>query len=412
MQKSSDNLSSAPKNWLNKNILGFGLASFWGDFGYEIATAALPLLLVTLVGSAAAPQVLGFVSSISDGAASFLKIFSGWLSDRVPRRKPFLVLGYSLSGLFIGLIGTATTAGQIIAYRTCAWIGKGLREPPRDALIAESVQRQYYGRAFGFHRAMDTLGAILGPALMFFVLRSISLRSILFLTFIPGILSVLSILFLTTDPGRAQRHASSSGTALVQFRELPPSFLYFVSVALVFALGNFNKMLLILRAQELLSNLKIIGSSEKYVVVLYILFNCVRAISEYSIGLLSDYIGRKNLLAFLGYTFFGIVSLGLLSISNSLILLTGIFIMAGISAATVTALGKAYAADLLPAQARGTGYGVLQFIEGIGALVSSLIVGTLWSSLAPTAGFAYSAILSFLAAALLYRMPRSTSAQN
>lgn len=387
-------------HWLNKNILGFGLASFFSDFGHEMGIAILPAFVVQLVGPAAAPQVLGLVSGASDAAASFLKIFSGAISDRLHMRKPFIVAGYAIAGIFVGALGFATSAWQVLVYKTLAWTGKGLREPARDAAIAESVDRKFYGRAFGFHRTMDTLGAIIGPFIAYCLSGLMPLATIFFITLLPSLGSVLSIIFLTHDEPLTTRTKIVLGNFFEQFKQLPHNFNYFVGVMFIFGIGNFNKTLLILHAQQLLTGTHPLTAAALGM-LLYAFFSCARACAEYTLGLLSDYIGRVMLLSFVGFGFFGIVSLFMMLSSSSFAFLVPIFMLAGISAAAVSALEKAYAADLLPAHVRGTGFGVLQTIDGIGDFVSSIFVGFLWTFFSPAYGFLYAAIMSFFAMVLL-----------
>ncbi|MEM2112413.1 MAG: MFS transporter, partial [Candidatus Bathyarchaeia archaeon] len=151
------------KKWLNRNVAAMGFTSLFSDASHEMTTSALPSFLTELVGAINAPILLGLISGFSDASSSFVKTFSGWLSDRLRKRKPLIVLGYFLTGLFVGIIGFARDWIEVLIYRVLAWVGRGEREPPRDALLADSVDKKFYGHAFGFHRSMDTLGAILGP---------------------------------------------------------------------------------------------------------------------------------------------------------------------------------------------------------------------------------------------------------
>jgi MFS family permease len=396
-----DQIKDEKQGWLNRNIAGMGLTSFFSDMSHEMTTAVLPTFITSLVGPAFAPQVLGIVSGFSDAIASFVKIFSGWVSDKMERRKKIVVLGYVVTGFFAGLTGFAASWGQVLAFRASAWLGRGLREPPRDALIADSVPPQSYGRAFGFHRAMDTLGAIAGPLLVFFTLSALGVKNIFLLSFVPGFLAVAAIIFLVREkpkmPGRQTFTALWSDIA-----SLPKEFRYFLLAMFIFGIGNFNRTLLLLRTEQVLeptSGLIIAGSLS---ILLYAFRNIIQAIADYLVGRLSDAIGRKIPLAFFGFFLFGIMSVGLIYPLANLWFFILLFAFSGVSAASYTALEKAYAADLLPAQLRGTGYGVLQTIDGVGDFISSFAVGFLWSVVSPAASFTYAALLGFLAAALLY----------
>jgi len=390
-------------SWLNKNIFGLGLTSFFSDMSHEMTTAVLPAFLVSLVGNALAPQLLGIISGLSDAASSFVKTFAGWISDRIKKRKGLIVIGYATTGLFAGLTGLAASWWGVLWYRTLAWMGRGLREPPRDALIADSVSPKHYGRAFGFHRAMDTLGAIAGPLFVFFALAHVGIRSIFIYSFIPGILAVFVVVLLTKEKSK-----EDSGTRSIGFWKdiaaLPKEFRLFLFIMFLFGIANFNRTLLLLRMQEVLTPTIGLILAGSFTILLYTLRNAVQAVANYLVGHLSDIFGRKVLLAFFGFFIFGIMSLGLAYPIPTFWFFVLIFILSGISAASYTALEKAYAADLLPSHLRGTGYGVLQTVDGIGDFVSSFMVGFLWSALSPSVGFIYATVLSFGSAMLLYTL--------
>jgi len=390
-------------SWLNKNIFGVGLTSFFSDTSHEMTTVVLPSFLVNLVGNALAPQFLGIITGLADGASSFIKIFSGWISDEIKNRKRLMVAGYAATGIFAGLTGFATNWIGALLFRTFAWMGRGLREPPRDALIADSVSPAVYGRAFGFHRAMDTLGAIAGPLFVFFALAHLGVKNIFLISFIPGILAVFAVVLLTKDKKKEEGSQQSVGF-WKDIASLPKEFRFFLAVMFVFGIANFNRTLILLRTQDILtpvSGLIVAGSLS---VLLYALRNVFQAIADYVVGHLSDIFGRKVLLAIFGFLVFGIMSLGLAFPIPALWFFVLIFALSGISAATYTALEKAYAADLLPAHLRGTGYGVLQTVDGVGDFISSFTVGFLWSSISPASGFIYATVLSGASAIMLFTL--------
>jgi len=396
-----NNKTRTKSSWLNKNILGVGLTSFFSDASHEMTTAALPAFISNLVGNTLAPQFLGIISGLSDAASSFVKIFSGWLSDKIKKRKGLIVAGYAATGFFAGFTGFATNWLGALFYRTFAWMGRGLREPPRDALIADSVSPAYYGRAFGFHRAMDTLGAIVGPLFVFFALSHFGLKNIFLFSFIPGALAVIAVIFLVKERPKEDEKQKSAGF-WKDIASLPKEFRFFLLVMFIFGIGNFNRTLLLLRAQNVLTPITGLLIAGGLSVLLYALRNVIQAIADYLIGYLSDIFGRKLLLAFFGFFIFGLMSLGLAFPIPALWFFVLLFVLSGISAAAYTALEKAYAADLLPANLRGTGYGVLQTIDGVGDFISSFMVGFLWSVISPASGFIYAAILSFGSAVMLY----------
>lgn len=386
--------------WLNRNILGFSLGSFLGDVSVEMTTLILPIFVAGLVSPAIAPWYVGLITGVADAGASFTRIIFGYWSDMVERRKPFIVIGYILSCIFMSLIGFAQHVLFIVVSRLIAWVGKGVREPARDALIAESVRPAYYGRAFGFHRAMDTLGAIVGPLLAFVLLHGVQPRALFFISFIPSFLAVIAIVILTRDVPDRKRYTSAN--IRTHLARIPRTFWLFAFIVFIFSCANYHLTLIVLRAQDLIGVNGVDDSliRSETVVLLYALLNTARAFGEYSIGWMSDFYSRKRLLVLVGYGLFGVASL-LLALPQARALLSIIFVLGGLSTGSFSALEKAYTADMLSKEVRGTGYGVLHAVRGIGALVSNLAVGFLWSTFTPAIGFLYAALLSFCAALML-----------
>jgi len=389
----------ANKKWLNRNVVAMGVTSLFSDTSHEMATSALPTFLTVLVGPTLAPQLLGIISGLSDGLASFMKTFSRWFSDKIGKRKPLTVLGYVLTGFFVGLIGFATNWIEVLFCRVLAWIGRGMREPPRDAMLADSVDKKFYGHAFGFNRALDTIGAVIGPLLAFFLITILDIRKIFFLSFIPGALAVVAIAFGVKE--QKSRIKKKVKGLFFHLKTLPHNFKLFVFIMFIFGIGNFNRTLLLLRVQEVLTPANGMLIAGSIAVFLYAIRNVAQAIADYIVGSISDKIGKRILLAFVGFFLFGIVSLGFIYTTTNFYYFMILFILSGVSAASYTALEKAYAADLLPSHIRGTGYGVLNTIDGIGDLISSFVVGTIWTLVSPSLAFVYGAIISFIAALLL-----------
>jgi len=393
-----------PRKWLNRNVAAMGVTSLFSDASHEMATSTLPSFLTEMVGPAAAPQLLGLISGLSDASSSFVKTFSGWFSDKLGKRKTLTVLGYTLTGIFVGLIGFARNWFEVLIYRISAWIGRGTREPPRDALLADSVNKKYYGHAFGFHRAMDTLGAIIGPLLAFFLIPIIALRNIFFVSFIPGLLAVLIIAIGVKERGK--KPLGKVKGLIGNIKSLPKDFKLFIFIMLIFGIGNFNRTLLLLRTQEILTPVSGIIVAGSMAVLFYAIRNIAQAAADYGVGTLSDKFDKKILLALLGFFLFGVMSLGFIYVTADVFYFIFLFVLSGISAAAYTSLEKVYAADLLPSDVRGTGYGVLNTIDGMGDFVSSFVVGTLWVVISPFTAFTYGAIISFLAAFLLLALMR------
>lgn len=386
------------KTWIKKTF-GFGLASFFSDFSHEMTVSLIPLLVTQFVGPAQAPFFLGIISSISDAFASFLRLVAGFLSDRLSRKKPLIMLGYCMSALFSTLVGFTSSIWGVLTYRMLSFTGSGLREPPRDALIATAIKPANYGRAFGLKSAMDTLGSLVGPLVAFALVGIVSMRTVFMLSFIPGILAVGAILFFTKDILVPHKSSHSARSLLKDLSHMPQSFLFFLIILFIFDLGCFNKLLLLSRAQEILT---IDASSvAQWLVLLYAFFNITRACSEFAIGLLSDYVDRIMLLALFGCGFFAGVGFLLITPHASFAYCILIFVFAGISTAATTTLKEACAADMLPADIRGLGYGILQASQGVAALISSALIGFLWTHYSPLLGFSYVIVLSVSAMILL-----------
>jgi len=259
MRDKSDNQNDG--KWLNRNVAAMGFTSLFSDASHEMTTAALPSFLTELVGAASAPQVLGLITGLSDASSSFVKTFSGWLSDRLRRRKPLVVLGYLLTDLFVGIIGFARDWIETFFYRVLAWMGRGTREPPRDALLADSVDKRFYGHAFGFHRAMDTLGAILGPLLAFLLISWLGLRNVFFLSLIPGSLAVLVIAIGVKE---SIRKPEAQKGFFWHMKSLSKDFKVFLFIMFVFGIANFNRTLLLLRCRRFLLQLMASSSQQAY----------------------------------------------------------------------------------------------------------------------------------------------------
>jgi MFS family permease len=381
--------------WLNKNIFAMGLTSFFSDFGHEMATAILPVFLVFLGGSAA---LLGLIEGIADASISFMKLVSGWYSDFIGKRKPFAVIGYFLTAIGVGSFALASSWIHVLISRVVAWLGRGTREPARDALLVDSTEPKYYGRVFGFHRGMDTLGAILGPALAFFLIKFMPLRSIFLVALIPSILAFLTITFFVKEGIKVNKNQRK---LVGSVKLLPFKFRLFLIAVGIFGLGNFADSLFILRATQLLTPIKGAILAGSLAILLYLLHNIFYATFSFPIGALADKLGRKRLLSF-GYFLTGIVSLGFIFNIKSPIFLGLFFILAGIAIAITDALERTVAADLLPENLRGTGYGTLATVNGIGDFASSAIVGYLWSAISPFFGFGYGALMTIFGGFLLF----------
>jgi MFS family permease len=394
----SEQPSAAPPSsrWLTRGVLGIGLASLFSDWGHEAATAILPAFIASLGAPAYA---LGVIEGVSDGLSSFAKLAGGWVADRPKLRKPTGIVGYLATALSTFGYAFTQTWPAVLVVRALGWIGRGSRGPSRDTLLADCVAPGQEGRAFGFERAMDTLGAVLGPLSATALLGVVGARGVLRWTLVPGLAAAVAFAFLAPK-GRADagHHAPSFASS---FRSLPKTFWHFLAGVFAHGVGDFAPTLLILRATQILSPRLGMERAAAISVGLYTFHNFISAAASYPAGALGDRIGKRGLLA-AGYLVATITFAGFIFEPPTILVLVILFGLAGIHQAVQQSLEKSLAAELLPANARGSGFGVLATVNGVGDLVSSVVVGALWSSVSPNAGFLYAGVLTLAGAGLIY----------
>ena len=397
--------------WLNRNVIGMGLTSFLSDAGHEMATAVLPSFLAVIGAPAAA---LGLIEGVADAISSFVKLGAGWYSDRIGHRKGIAVGGYFLTGVAKGLFALASAWPLVLVGRTIAWFGRGIRGPLRDAMLAESVPAESRGKAFGFHRAGDTLGAIVGPLLAVGLLAvlqgragadpSAPFRLIFWLTLIPGVSSALAFALLVTERRRAPNHDLRFWATL---RSLPQPYFRLLTGVGLFGIGDFAHTFLILAATQLLTPTHGVVRAAQIAALLYVARNVIYAGASFPIGAWSDRIGRRGLLT-AGYIAGALVAAGFAAAFlfhlRSLPYLLLLFCLAGAYIAAQDALEGAITADFVAGVARGTGYGLMATVNGVGDLVASAVVGLLWTAVSPVVGFGYAAVLMLAGAIVLYRV--------
>jgi MFS family permease len=385
------------EKWLNRTVLGIGTTSFFSDVAHEIATAILPVVSASL-GSPA--LVLGVVEGVADAASGVAKLWSGWFSDRLRRRKPLAIAGYVVTALFTALLGLAAHVWQAVAARSIAWIGRGIRTPARSTLLAEGTPPSHYGKAFGFERGMDTLGAVVGPFAAAGLVVVMSPRALLLWTIVPGLLAALCMAALVRE---APRTPSPPRPFLLAMTSLPRGYRSFLVAVGLFGLGDFAHTLLILRGMEVFTPALGATKAAAASMSLYGLHNIAGAILSLGFGVAGDRFGRVRVLA-LSYLL-GPLMVVLLVLpspgggSRSGLLMIAAFLAGGALLAAEEALEGAAAAELLPREQRGSGFGALAAINSAGDLVSSVAVGGLWKVFGPSAGFC-AALLPMLAAVL------------
>lgn len=388
--------------WLNRTVLGVGLASLFSDWSHEIATTVMPAFLATM-GVAAA--WVGLIEGVSDGLSSFAKMASGYYTDKLPRRKPIAVIGYIVTALGTASFGLATAAWHVLLARAGAWLGRGVRTPVRKALLAASVDRESYGRAFGFERMMDTLGAIIGPASALVLLQLFhhNYSKLFAATLIPGLLAVAVIAFLVVEKKRTPVPHISFGERL---QMLPPRYRKFLVAVGLFGAGDFAHTLLILLATQKLTPTLGATKAASLAVALYVLHNVFYAGFAFIAGWLADHF-RKPLVLATGYALAAVMAVLIVAMPMTLWTLGIIFVLGGIYVAIEETLEDSLCAELVGEEHHGMAFGVLATVNGVGDFLSSIVVGALWTVAGTSVAFGFSAVLFTLGALLVSQVKTS-----
>jgi MFS family permease len=387
------------KSWLTRGVLGVGLASLFSDWGHEAATSILPAFLASLGAPAAA---LGVIEGVSDGLSSFAKLAGGWIADHPRFRKPTGIIGYVATAITTGAYAFAQSWPVLLLLRALGWMGRGSRGPSRDTLLAEYVAPGQMGRAFGFERAMDTVGAVLGPLCAAALLGTLGLRGVLRWSFLPGLIAALAFAFFVPSSRQpAEQGLAAPVKVFERYARLPGNYWRYLAGVFAHGIGDFAPTLLILRATQILTPHWGVARAAAISVGLYTFHNFVDAAASYPAGALGDRIGKRGVLA-MGYMVGAVSYGGFIFAQPKILALAGLFALAGVHHAFEQSLEKSLAAELIPGEVRGTGFGVLATANGIGDLFSSVVVGTLWSAVNPAAGFLYAAAFAVVGAAIVY----------
>lgn len=399
--------------WLNRSTVGVSLASLFSDIAHELGTAVLPAVLL---GLGAGPAALGLIEGSADGLSTLAKLWGGAAADRVKRRKPLASVGYLVTAVGIAAIALCTTWTQVLACRVAAWLGRGSRSAARDVLMSEAAAPSALGKAFGLERAGDALGAVLGPLLaMVLIAGGEQPRHVMLWSVVPGLLAFLSIALVVVEkPRDAATRAGRSFLGDVRGTGRP--FQRFLISIFVFGCGDFSRTLLILYATQHVAGTLFSLPAGALAIALYVLHNAVSAAASFPIGALTDRVGRRGVLVS-GYLFAAATTLAFALLPATPGVLTFLFVCSGIYIACEEVVEKAYAAELLPAEVKGTGMGVLAATNGVGDFASSAVVGLLWSLFPgrPAVGFAAAAALQLAGAAslaVLRTTPRATHAET
>ncbi|WP_082996308.1 MULTISPECIES: MFS transporter [unclassified Pseudomonas] len=412
LEKNDTSQSSTSRStWLNRTVAGAGLTSALGDFCYETTTVILPGFLAVLGVPAAA---LGTIEGIADALAAYTKMFSGYIADKLGHRKLLVVIGYGLTPVGQVLLALALGWPLILLGRLVSWFGKGLRGPLRDVIVIQAVTAETRGRAFGFHRAMDTVGAVAGPLLGVALLGwaqqlhwdddSGPFRLVLWLSVIPGVLAVLAFLTLVRDP----QHSPNPQLKLLQtLKGLPLRFKRYLGAVGLFGVGDFSHSLLILAATQLLSDTLGVVQAAQVAGLLYVWRNLVQVLTSYPIGVLADRLGSLPVLV-AGYALGSLTAL-LAALAfwlrlDSVPLLALLFTVAGLYVSVQEALESTVTADMVEPETLALSYGALGTVNGTAKFVSSATVGLLWTSVSPVLAFLLAAVLMVAGTGALARM--------
>ncbi|MGE5627325.1 MAG: MFS transporter [Solirubrobacterales bacterium] len=372
---------------LNKNVFYTGVTSFLTDTTTKMIYAVMPMFLISL---GATKTQISLIEGIAESTASLLKGLSGWWSDKIGKNKPFMVLGYSLTALLSPMFAFVSTPLQVLTIRFTERIGKGIRTSPRDSLIAGSAGIDSQGIGFGFHKAMDNSGAIIGPLLAYLVLSASpgNYKKVFLLSAIPGILGVLSILVFVKE---AKKNKSDL-PGKIRFKDFSKKYYAFLFIIFIFTLGNSTDALLLIKAND-------IGIQAVFIPLVYLIFNSVSVIFSVPAGMLSDKIGREKLIIF-GYLMYSLIyfGFGYTSSKSAVIML---FALYGIYSAATDGVQKALVSDIIDKEVKGTGLGIYNCLLGVTLFPASLIAGLLYDHVNYSAPFYYGSILGLISAVMM-----------
>ena len=384
---------------MNANVFFLGLVSLLTDVSSELIFTLVPLFLENVLG--VKTSIVGFIGGLSDSTDAIFRIISGWFSDKIGKRKVLAGAGYTLSNLVKPLMYFASSWGAVAGIRFGDRIGKGIRTASRDALIADSVAQEQRGRGFGLHRAMDTSGAfigLLGAALIIYLVQGTganllakeSYRWMVIAGTIPGLLAVVVLVTLVRERKKEKvTPVDGKGVPILPAKTaFDKRFYVFLAVMALFTLGNSSDFFLILRAQNEQTPLI-------QVVLMLVVFNFTYSLISLPMGILSDKLGRRRVITF-GWLVYALVYFGF-ALASHIWQIWILFAVYGIYYGIVEGAAKAFVADMVPAEKRGTAYGWFNGVVGIMALPASLIAGWMWDAFSPASTFYFGAALAFLA---------------
>ena len=389
---------------LSKNVIVMGFVSFFNDTASEMIYPLIPTFLTVTLG--APVYIMGFIVGLAESLSNICKVFSGWYSDKLNIRKPFIVIGYSMSAISKAMLGLAYSWPMAMAARVADRLGKGVRASARDALIADCTEPKYRGRAFGLNRGFDNAGAAIGPLIAIVLLYFLNnnLRTIFFFSLIPSVIVIFLLLFLTdnqpipasplVDPSTSSGRAvggQSFGHEKFKLVNISPEFNKFLLVTVIFNIGNSSDLFLLLRSQNLSLSLTLTTCA-------YVLYNLTNSIFALPIGILSDKIGTEKILIS-GFLTFSI-SFALSGFIKDSVWMWLVFILYGLYMAQTESVIKAHIANIVPPKIFGTAFGLYQMIVGICTFFASCIAGLLWTYVNSTAPFLFGSAMAIIAVIL------------
>lgn len=386
---------------MSKDTLFIAISSLFADISTEMLYPVLPIFLTQTLKASGSD--LGLIEGIAQATQNIAQGFSGWLSDKLQKRKSVALVGYFLSAIAKPLTGLAPSWPVVLGTRFLDRLGAGTRSAPRDALIASSVTEQYRGRAFGFEGFGDNLGAFLGPLLAAFLLisRHIEIRRIFYIAIIPGLIAFTMIALVKERPTTVP-----TGERIdLHLRQYPRAYWKYLSVIALFGIGNSSNSFLILQTKNL-------GASLANTILIYAAFNLVAALISYPAGALSDRLGRKKLLLFAFIIFF-ITYLGF-ALTRNLLLIAILFVLYGMFQGIFRAVGKVFATDFVPHTLRASGIGWYSTTVGLLQLIASVVAGLLWDHVGHAAVFLYGAVFAVAGSIALFLLvpPEGHHAQS
>jgi MFS family permease len=373
---------------LEWNIFFTGITSFLTDTTTKMVYAIMPLFLMSI---GASKTDLSLIEGIAESTASILKAWSGWWSDKIGKNKPFMVVGYTFTALLSPLFSIVTSPLQVLTIRFVERVGKGIRTAPRDSLIAGSSSELTKGRSFGFHKAMDNSGAIVGPLLAFAFLAGFpgDYRKVFLLSAVPGIMGLLVIILFVREAKKIKAELPGK----IKLKDLPIKYYMFLGIAFIFTLGNSTDALLLVKASD-------IGIQALFLPLVYLIFNSVSVIFAVPAGMLSDRIGRERLIIF-GYVLYSIIYFGF-GWTNDKAVVILLFALYGLYSAATDGVQKALVTDLIDKGKRGTGLGIYNSLTGVTLLPASVIAGVLYDKVDNRVPFYFGSAMALIAAILIF----------